>query len=130
MSKSPITCHGHGAYLLNTVLDASQGKPAAGVEVRLELVSLSGESTESSAKVLSSGATNSDGRCSDLLSSETKLQAGVYKMVFVTGPYFKATETKTFYPFVEITFNYEDPSQHYHIPLLLSPFSYTTYRGS
>ncbi|WVQ81528.1 hydroxyisourate hydrolase [Cryptococcus sp. DSM 104549] len=122
MSKSPITCH---------VLDASQGKPAAGVKVALDVLSVTSP-TEGfeSPKTLATGATNSDGRCADLLGHETKLPAGIYKMTFYSGEYFEATRVKTFYPLVEITFSYSDPSQHYHIPLLISPFSYTTYRGS
>ncbi|OWZ77463.1 hydroxyisourate hydrolase [Cryptococcus neoformans Tu401-1] len=122
MSRSPITCH---------VLDSSQGKPASGVKVSLQILraELSG-SNEAKDKILAEGTTDTDGRCSTLLSPNEKLSSGIYKMVFFTGDYFKATGTETFYPVVEITFNYADPSQHYHIPLLLSPFSYTTYRGS
>jgi len=71
-----------------------------------------------------------DGRCTDLLDPAERLPPGVYKMTFKTGPYFAALNVPTFYPVVEITFAYSDPAQHYHIPLLLSPFSYTTYRGS
>ncbi|WVO15277.1 hydroxyisourate hydrolase [Cryptococcus depauperatus] len=121
MSRSPITCH---------VLDAAQGKPAANVKVALELLASSENLSQRDAKILATGVTNSDGRCSDLLPSNQTLLPGMYKMTFHSGDYFKKTQTETFYPFVEITFLYNGPSQHYHIPLLLSPFSYTTYRGS
>ncbi|KAG7571173.1 hypothetical protein FFLO_00846 [Filobasidium floriforme] len=116
MSKSPITCH---------VLDSTTGKPAAAVQVELFLM---GGSAEFSS--LAQGQTDNDGRCSTLLEPATKLASGIYKMKFGTGEYFKASSKPTFYPYVEIIFNYEDPSSHYHIPLLLSQFSYTTYRGS
>ncbi|KAK8843425.1 hydroxyisourate hydrolase [Kwoniella newhampshirensis] len=126
MSRSPITCH---------VLDAAQGKPAAGVKVSLDILSLTSQASGQVAssevpKTLASGVTNADGRCSDLLGAETQLQPGVYKMTFFSGEYFESIGTDTFYPLVEITFTYADPKQHYHIPLLISPFSYTTYRGS
>jgi len=128
MSKSPITCH---------VLDAAGGRPAAGVTVSLEVLSLDGfENTDMNPtdhelpQTLARGSTNDDGRCTDLLHHDDFLAAGIYKMTFHTGPYFKSLGVKTFYPWVEVTFNYSDQNQHYHIPLLISPFSYTTYRGS
>ncbi|KAL7421190.1 hypothetical protein Q5752_004075 [Cryptotrichosporon argae] len=119
MSKSPITCH---------VLDASVGRPAAGIAVVLSALSASGSSFSPS--VLAEGVTDADGRCTTLLDPAFKPAPGVYRMTFRTGAYFEKMGTETFYPFVEITFNYANPEQHYHIPLLLSPFSYTTYRGS
>ncbi|KAI5454975.1 hypothetical protein NCC49_002251 [Naganishia albida] len=116
MSKSPITCH---------VLDSSRGKPAQGVAVRLEeLVENEGF------KPLAQGTTDSDGRCQTLLNPSKKPAAGVYKMIFETGAYFATLNQETFYPKVEIVFDYAKPHEHYHIPLLLSPYSYTTYRGS
>ena len=93
--------------------------------------------------------TDGDGRCSTLLPSSPRLEAGIYKMTFNTGEYFTASNRDTFYPVVEvrdcisafafyvqsfttpqITFHLAKPEEHYHIPLLLSPWSYTTYRGS
>ncbi|KAI0049250.1 Hydroxyisourate hydrolase, partial [Auriscalpium vulgare] len=134
MSKSPITCH---------ILDSSLGKPAAGVEVRLlEYRHPARNQGEDSWEPLAVGATNSDGRCLDLLTwngvseapaSETpaKLRAGgLYKIVFRTKDYFESSERKSFYPWVEVTFEVVNPEEHYHIPLLISPYSYTTYRGS
>ncbi|KAL1405539.1 hypothetical protein Q8F55_009177 [Vanrija albida] len=115
MAKSPITCH---------VLDASIGRPAQGVAVRLSSMS------EGGPEDLASGVTDADGRCSTLLTAGTPLAPGLYRMTFLTQDYFIARGVETFYPVVEITFNYVDPSQHYHVPLLMSPYSYTTYRGS
>ncbi|SAM80935.1 related to 5-hydroxyisourate hydrolase [Ustilago bromivora] len=122
MSKSPITCH---------VLDSTLGKPAANVRVQLEALS----TQNSQFRVLATGATNSDGRCADLIAGQdTKkvlVAKGVYRMTFFTGEYFDKAGRATFYPQVEILFQLSDsPDPHYHIPLLLSPFSYTTYRGS
>ncbi|ETS62992.1 hypothetical protein PaG_02762 [Moesziomyces aphidis] len=122
MSKSPITCH---------VLDSTLGKPAAGVRVQLEALS----PLNSQFHILATGETNSDGRCPDLLTGhnakDVLVPKGVYKMIFYTGEYFEKASRATFYPHVEIFFQLtESPDPHYHIPLLLSPFSYTTYRGS
>lgn len=113
--KSPVTCH---------VLDSTLGRPAANVDVQLE--ALDG----SNFVKLASGQTDSDGRCTNLLPSEPRLSAGIYKMVFNTGEYFEKDKRDTFYPVVEIAFHLAKPDEHYHIPLLLSPWSYTTYRGS
>ncbi|KAK4687062.1 5-hydroxyisourate hydrolase, partial [Tremellales sp. Uapishka_1] len=128
MSKSPITCH---------ILDASLGTPAPNVKVSLQVLSLSeAEPAESDVtalevpQILATGLTDADGRCTTLLDPETKLCPGVYKMTFFTETYFAVQKKTTFYPLVEITFNYTDPTSHHHIPLLISPFSYTTYRGS
>ncbi|KZV96406.1 Hydroxyisourate hydrolase [Exidia glandulosa HHB12029] len=116
--RSPVTCH---------VLDSARGKPASGIPVQLHLLS----SDASSQSLLASGATNADGRCSDLLDPSKKLDAGLYKMTFHTGSYLENTTGQpAFYPLVEITFRLASPTEHYHIPLLLSPYSYTTYRGS
>ncbi|HYW13103.1 MAG TPA: hydroxyisourate hydrolase [Longimicrobium sp.] len=102
------------------VLDTSRGRPAAGVPVRLE----------HAGTVIGSGATDADGRLRDLLPSDAPLAAGVYRLVFDTGAYFGAAGTEAFYPQVTIDFQVRDGAQHYHVPLLLSPFGYSTYRGS
>jgi len=126
--KSPITCH---------VLDSSIGKPAQGVKVHLlapnvqETTTATPPPSHASAWVqLGSSVTNADGRCSDLLPPSAALQPGTYQIVFETKEYFERSDRKSFYPFVQITFTIENPSEHYHVPLLISPFSYTTYRGS
>ncbi|OCF44899.1 5-hydroxyisourate hydrolase [Kwoniella heveanensis CBS 569] len=95
MSKSPITCH---------VLDASVGKPAAGVRVTLDLLGetqTTGDQPSSTPRTLASGVTNSDGRCSDLLGPQTRLSPGIYKMTFHSAEYFEALGKETFYPLVE-----------------------------
>ena len=106
------------------VLDTSRGRPAEGVPATLELEAAGGW------KLLGKGTTNSDGRITDLTPKETQLSPGVYRLIFDTGRYFSGQQLKAFYPQVTIVFRVEDTSQHYHVPLLLSPFGYSTYRGS
>jgi 5-hydroxyisourate hydrolase len=101
------------------VLDSARGQPAAGVEVRLESV----DGAE-----IATGSTDADGRIADLGPSE--LAAGAYRLVFNTGGYFAVTGQPVFYPEVAIAFAIADPDEHYHVPLLLAPFAYSTYRGS
>lgn len=115
MKRSPITTH---------ALDTATGKPAAGVPVELSVAEDAGW------KALASGVTNDDGRVGDLLPVEHALAPGIYKMRFDTGAYFTAHKTEGFYPYAEIVFEIRDTAAHYHIPLLLSPFGYSTYRGS
>lgn len=105
------------------ILDTSKGKPASGVSIIL----YAQEGSEW--KEMSKGITNTDGRIPDLLAKEVLLDAGLYKMRFETRSYFDQQGIKTFYPFVEIVFSI-DSHEHYHIPLLLNPYGYSTYRGS
>lgn len=114
MHKSHITTH---------VLDTSLGKPGQGISIRLMMPD------GSTWKTLAQGITDNDGRIGNLLPPEKLLAPGPYKMVFDTGAYFAATDQRTFYPWVEIQFTVFDDS-HYHVPLLLNPFGYSTYRGS
>lgn len=102
------------------VLDTAQGKPAAGIAVRLE------RQDGTQWKALGSGATDGNGRATGLLGSQP-LQKGVYRLTFETGAYQTAGG---FFPWVVIPFEVKDPGQHYHVPLLLSPYGYSTYRGS
>ena len=95
------------------VLDTARGRPAAGVKVRLE-----GEG------ITADGVTDQDGRCRELGPEE--VPAGTYRLVFDTASYAPAG----FFPEVTITFTVTDPTQHHHVPLLLSPYGYSTYRGS
>jgi len=111
---SPITTH---------ILDTALGKPAEGIEITLERISLA------SWQPLAKGVTNADGRITDLL-EECSLETGTYKMTFYTEPYCKTAGFDTFYPYIPIIFEIVNTDQHYHIPLLLSPFGYSTYRGS
>ncbi len=106
------------------VLDTSRGRPAEGVPATLEKESAGGWT------LAGKGTTNSDGRITDLVSNETELRDGVYRLIFDTAKYFANQQIKSFYPQVTIVFRIEDPAQHYHVPLLLSPFGYSTYRGS
>ena len=106
------------------VLDTSQGRPAAGVPVTLEVEVAGGW------ELVGKGTTDKDGRGSDLVPEEITLAAGVYRLIFDTARYFAAREVEGFYPQVTIVFKLRDPSQHYHVPLILSPFGYSTYRGS
>jgi 5-hydroxyisourate hydrolase len=106
------------------ILDLGLGKPAVGVEVRLE-------KRESRAKwrTICSAQTDQDGRCAQLLNDD-KLTAGVYRLHFDTATYFAARKIETLYPFVEVTFQARDDDSHFHVPLLLSANGYTTYRGT
>jgi 5-hydroxyisourate hydrolase len=103
------------------VLDVSAGRPASGLAVRLE------RPGPGSPAVLASTTTDADGRVGDWLSAG--VPAGRYRLVFETGAWFRAAGRDTLYPEVAIEFEIGDEA-HYHLPLLLSPFAYSTYRGS
>ncbi len=103
------------------VLDVAEGRPAAGVWV--ELARRSGDGWFA----LATGVTDADGRCRELVTAEA-LKVGEYRLTFRTGEYFAGRQT--LYPEVIIVFKVENEGGSYHIPLLLSPFGYTTYRGS
>lgn len=107
------------------VLDAARGRPAVGVAVRLEAAT-SPDTTDWT--TLAEAETNADGRVPRL--GPEHLDAGDYRLTFGTGDYFDRLGVETFYPQVQITFRITDPEQHYHVPCLLSPFAYSTYRGS
>jgi 5-hydroxyisourate hydrolase len=107
------------------VLDIAQGQPAEDVPVRLER-----QETVGSWRLLASSRTDQDGRCAQLLPENEALKPGIYRLSFDTVSYFNARKIDCLYPSVEITFLVRDGEQHFHIPLLLSPNSYTTYRGS
>ena len=107
------------------VLDTALGKPAKDVPVRLERLDGSGNW-----QMLSSTRTDQDGRCVQLLADAETLQPGHYRLTFDTASYFATEKVQTLYPTVEITFQVREGESHFHIPLLLSPNGYTTYRGS
>lgn len=107
------------------VLDTSLGRPAAGISVLLERVPGEGSPTE-----LARGRTDDDGRIRDLLPEGERPEPGVYRLTFRTGPYFRERDIRGFYPEVSVVFEVWDPGEHHHVPLLLSPFGYSTYRGS
>ena len=105
------------------ILDTTKGKPAADVTIIL----YRGEND--TWEEITRGITNSDGRVADLLTKDAVLQYGIYKMRFETKDYFDKDGMVTFYPYVEIIFDVTT-KEHYHIPLLVNPFGYSTYRGS
>ncbi len=105
------------------VLDTARGEPARGIAVTLQRLR-----PEQGAQSLGEGVTDHDGRCKSLHSGT--LQPGTYRLVFDTGSYFRAQNVTFFYPLVVVLFEVRDATQHYHVPLLLSPFGYSTYRGS
>jgi 5-hydroxyisourate hydrolase len=130
------------------VLDTALGQPAAGVPVRLERAADAGPAADGAgddgagadgtalsatpvgATVIGRASTDQDGRASDLGPAE--LEPGTYRLVFDTGAYSRARAPGElpFFPEVTVTFAVADPTRHYHVPLLLSPFGYSTYRGS
>jgi len=113
VTRSLITTH---------VLDTALGQPAEGVTVTLTSI------TESGAEQIASGTTDADGRVQDL--GPTRLEPGCYRLVFDTGAYHAGTGQPSFFPEVAITFMIADSAAHHHVPVLLSPYAYSTYRGS
>ncbi|XP_034031537.1 5-hydroxyisourate hydrolase-like [Thalassophryne amazonica] len=114
--SSPLTTH---------VLNTADGVPAAKMAISLHRL----DSSVLVWNLLAVGTTNMDGRCPDLVSPEA-FTPGMYKLRFETGPYWQSLGQTSFYPYVEVVFYITDPDQRFHLPLLLSCFSYSTYRGS
>lgn len=107
------------------VLDTSAGRPGVGIPVALQ------RKTHSTGwEIIAEGMTDADGRVNDLLPVQEAFMPGHYRMVFETGPYFLIQNIECFFPQITISFVVKDSQQHYHVPVLLSPFGYTTYRGS
>ena len=113
---SPITTH---------VLDVAHGRPARGIAVTLEIAQSPGQWS-----MLAHGVTDGDGRIHQFDPPLPPLKPAIYRLCFATGAYFSAMGTRGFYPEVSVVVEIDQPVQHYHIPLLLSPFGYSTYRGS
>ena len=107
------------------VLDTARGVPAAGVPVLLEMLEATG-----AWRPIGRGATDADGRLRALMPDAEPLQVGVYRLTFTTVQYFEELGVPAFYPRVVIEFETSAGERHYHVPLLLSPFGYSTYRGS
>lgn len=116
-NNHPISVH---------VLDQAQGKPAESVRITLEEQSINGDTWT----VIARKTTDNHGRVSSLLPDDKSLHKGAYRVTFDTGEWFASRRQATFFPSVTVTFRVEDPAQSYHIPLLLSPFGYSTYRGN
>lgn len=112
---SPITTH---------ILDTAHGHPAAGVAIALE------RRIDGAWSHLGNGVTNDDGRVSDLLPDGAVLEPGTYRLRFAVGDYFERRGIEAFYDEVPVVFVIRSPDPHYHVPLLLNPFGYSTYRGS
>jgi 5-hydroxyisourate hydrolase len=113
--RSPITTH---------VLDTAIGKPAAGIRVELFAI------RDGQTHLISECITDSDGRVTPGLIHADQFKPGIYRIHFAVESYFKRTGTDCFFPEVVITFKVSQDQAHYHVPLLLSPFGYSTYRGS
>jgi 5-hydroxyisourate hydrolase len=107
------------------VLDIARGRPARGVPVMLER-----QTPVAVWEVIGKGVTDEDGRLRDLITPGTSLILGHYRLTFDTETYFAEQGIEGFYPQVIVMFSVRDASAHYHVPLLLSPFGYSTYRGS
>lgn len=107
------------------VLDVALGRPAAGIAVILEQATGGDGWTE-----LARTTTNVDGRITGFLPDDTQLTTGIYRLRFATARYFAGRQVVGFYPEVQVVFQVEDAAAHYHVPLLLSPYGYSTYRGS
>jgi 5-hydroxyisourate hydrolase len=112
---SPITTH---------VLDTALGQPARDLEIRLDVLDEQG-----AWRSLARRSTDSSGRVTNLL-GPGELEPRSYRLSFETGAYFQRSARPAFYPRVEVVFQIDAPAEHYHIPLLISPFGYSTYRGS
>ncbi len=113
MSVRPITTH---------ILDTTRGRPAAGIAARLEIQEPDGWHE------IGSGITNEDGRIMDL--GPDQLRAGSYRITVEIGAYYHQIGMESFFTSVCLCFTLKDPAQHYHVPLLISPFAISTYRGS
>ena len=111
------------------VLDTARGIPAAGVKIEIHRVKFDG-----TMELFKSSETNDDGRSAEALVSTDELQEGVYQITFFMGRYFESTRsnenTSVFIDQVPVRFTVSNTSAHYHVPLLASPYGYTTYRGS
>ena len=111
------------SQLTTHILDTGSGRPAEGVKVVLSELDID------KWKEVASGVTNSDGRVIDLLEKNVVLPPNTYKLRFETQSYFQEQNLETFYPYIEIIFDIKD-DEHYHVPLLLNAYGYSTYRGS
>lgn len=114
------------SYQLSShILDINSGRHAAGVTIVLSKMN-----TDKSWEVIDRRTTDSNGRVKDFLEQKDgKTNKGTYKLTFLTAPYFEALKQESFYPFIDVVFTIKDDN-HYHVPITLSPFGYSTYRGS
>lgn len=116
---------GHSYQLSTHILDISKGVPAPNVKIKLEKLNAADHW-----KFVDEKFTDENGRISDFLENKDAVSNdGIYKFTFYTSPYFENDNEKSFYPFIEVVFEIKD-NNHYHVPITLSPFGYSTYRGS
>ena len=115
LAANPLSVH---------ILDLQSGQPTAGVTVTLE------QKTGNGWQQLASGVTNAQGRITEMYPADKTMQAGDYRIVFKTGEHYARLKQETFFPEIPVQFHVEKTGQHYHIPLLLSPFGFSTYRGN
>ena len=115
-AMSPITTH---------VLDLASGRPAKGVPVTLEI-----RLGKKAWRILGRGKTDADGRLKNLITAGRRLKGGVYRLHFDLARYSRSAGRNCFFPEASIVFAIKDTARHYHVPLLLSPYGYATYRGS
>jgi 5-hydroxyisourate hydrolase len=107
------------------VLDTARGRPADGVRVSLEQIDRTDQW-----HAVGHGVTDGNGRLRTLMPDSAQPVPGVYRLLFDTGTYYAQLGMRSFFPLVAVTFEISDAAEHYHVPLLLSPFGYSTYRGS
>lgn len=110
--------------LSSHILDVSKGSPASGVKIKLEQY----DKQKDKWSFVDEKITDKNGRIGDFLSSE-KENRGIYKLTYYTSEYFKRSNTESFYPFIEVVFQIKD-GNHYHVPITLSAYGYSTYRGN
>ena len=110
--------------LSSHILDISTGLPAQNVEVKLEKLNETSKTWTS----IDQQKTDQNGRISDFL-EETKTEKGIYRLTFLIADYFKSKKIESFYPFIEVVFQIKNDN-HYHVPITLSPYGYSTYRGN
>lgn len=110
--------------LSSHILDISKGLPVSGVSIKLEKYN----EAKKTWSFVDEKTTDKDGRVPDFLNAD-KPNLGIYKLTYFTSDYFKKNHVETFYPFIEVVFQIKD-SKHYHVPITLSPFGYSTYRGN
>ena len=110
--------------LSSHILDISKGMPASDVHIRLEKL----ETDKKTWSIIEEKVTDASGRIPDFLSNE-RSNEGIYKLTFLTADYFKNQNIESFYPFIEVVFEIKD-NKHYHVPITLSAYGYSTYRGN
>lgn len=115
LAANPLSVH---------ILDLQTGTPTAGVTVTLE------QKTGNDWRQLASGVTNAQGRIAEMYPADKAMVQGDYRIVFKTGEHYARLKQETFFPEIPVQFHVEKTDQHYHIPLLLSPFGFSTYRGN